>query len=71
MTLIGSLRLGQVEMSAVHGGLVSFRSTFVFTHTTLTPGSTLRFRLCEEIAVSLMSAGSSWMTCGERPAGPA
>ena len=47
------------EVFAVHADLVSFRSTFVFEAdgTTLTSDSTLRFRLREEVADSLRSAG--------------
>lgn len=55
---VGAVR-AWVEVSAVRGDLVSFRSTFVFEadRATLTSESTLRFRQREEVTDSLMSAG--------------
>jgi SAM-dependent methyltransferase len=48
-----------VEVTAVRGGLVSFRSTFIFgaDGAVMTSDSTLRFRRREEVADSLTSAG--------------
>lgn len=60
------------EVTDIRGDLVSFRSIFAFEAdgATLTSESTLRFRQRDEVADSLMSAGSSWTICVTHPTGP-
>jgi SAM-dependent methyltransferase len=61
-----------VEVTAVQGPLVSFRSTFVFESdgAVLTSDSTLRFRTRDELANSLSEAGLSVQEVRDAPDRP-
>jgi SAM-dependent methyltransferase len=61
-----------VQVTAVRGPLVSFRSTFIFEddRTVMTSDSTLRFRRREEVAGSLAKAGFALDGVREAPDRP-